>query len=371
MPKVKIILVGGFLGAGKTTLLARAAEALTRRGLKVALITNDQAANLVDTELLRHHGREVKEVAGACFCCAFNKLLYVCDNLIASSHPDVILGEPVGSCTDLAATVIAPLKALCADRFDVAPYSVLVDPEKLMETLAALQTGDLAAAIRYIYDKQIEEADLVVVNKTDSLGAGKFEKIAAALTRQAPHAPVMGMSARTGEGVDAWLDRVLAGGPAGEHIVEVDYDTYAAGEAALGWLNAAADLSSTEYTDWKPFATAFMSAAQSALGALSADIAHLKILLISEGGRLLMNLTTSAGEPSLQGGLLAPTRHATLVVNARVRTSPEQLRSVIESALRQAAGSSITLNLAELTSFRPGRPEPLHRYDSSGQPRAD
>ncbi|MCY2931135.1 MAG: cobalamin biosynthesis protein P47K [Planctomycetota bacterium] len=370
MPNVKLILVGGFLGAGKTTLLSRAAEVLARRGLRVGLITNDQAAHLVDTELLRQSGQAVQEVAGACFCCAFNKLLYVCDNLIASHHPDVILGEPVGSCTDLAATVIAPLKRLCPDRFDVAPYSVLVDPDKLMETLAALQTGDLAAAIRYIYQKQIEEADLVVVNKVDSLGAGKFEKIAGALSRQAPHAPVVGMSARSGEGVEAWLDRVLAGGPAGTHIADVDYDTYAAGEAALGWLNAAADLAAPEPTDWKLFASTFMAAAQTALAGLGADIAHLKILLISEGGRLLMNLTSSAGVPSVQGGLLTPTRRAALVVNARVRTSPEQLQSTVESALRRAAGASITLNLAELTSFRPGRPEPLHRYDPSGQPRA-
>ncbi|MCY2925588.1 MAG: cobalamin biosynthesis protein P47K, partial [Planctomycetota bacterium] len=149
MAKVKMILVGGFLGAGKTTLLARAAEKLAGRGLKVGLITNDQAAHLVDTEQLRQAGREVKEVAGACFCCAFNKLLYVCDNLIAEHNPDVIIGEPVGSCTDLAATVIAPLKKFCADRFDVAPYSVLVDPGKLQETMGELATADVAAAVRY------------------------------------------------------------------------------------------------------------------------------------------------------------------------------------------------------------------------------
>ena len=131
-----MILIGGFLGAGKTTLLARSAEALAARGRRVGLITNDQAANLVDTELLRQTGQTVREVSGACFCCAFNKLLYVCDNLIAQSNPDVILGEPVGSCTDLSATVLQPIKKYCADRFDLAqapalsrgPWSMLVVP---------------------------------------------------------------------------------------------------------------------------------------------------------------------------------------------------------------------------------------------------
>ena len=48
----RLILVGGFLGAGKTTLLWEAAKQLSSRGLKVGLITNDQAPDLVDTSLL-------------------------------------------------------------------------------------------------------------------------------------------------------------------------------------------------------------------------------------------------------------------------------------------------------------------------------
>ncbi|MEI7836095.1 MAG: GTP-binding protein [Planctomycetota bacterium] len=373
MPRVKMILVGGFLGAGKTTLLARAAEYLTDRGLRVALITNDQATHLVDTELLRLAGRHVTEVSGACFCCAFNKLLYVCDELIATHAPDVIVGEPVGSCTDLAATVIAPMKKLCGDRFDVAPYSVLVDPDKLMETMAALATGDLSDAVRYIYEKQIAEADLVVVNKTDCLGPGKAAKIAAAIARVAPHAPVMGMSARTGDGVEAWLDRVLDGeqagepnsGPVGGHIVDVDYDTYAAGEAALGWLNAAVELTAQEPSFWNDFAAAFMQQAQQRLLAAGADIAHVKALLVSDGGRLLMNLTSNTAPLACQGGLVHPSRTTRLIVNARVRTSPETLRGVIEDSLRSAAGDSIASTVTELTSFRPGRPEPVHRFSQS------
>ncbi len=49
MDRPRLLLVGGFLGAGKTTLLAQAAGRLARRGKRVGLITNDQAANLVDT----------------------------------------------------------------------------------------------------------------------------------------------------------------------------------------------------------------------------------------------------------------------------------------------------------------------------------
>ncbi len=71
MKTTHLILVGGFLGAGKTTLLSQAAKRLGQRGLRVGLVTNDQAANLVDTSVLREAAAAVEEVPGGCFCCRF------------------------------------------------------------------------------------------------------------------------------------------------------------------------------------------------------------------------------------------------------------------------------------------------------------
>ena len=121
-------MVGGFLGAGKTTALARLARFYTARGQKVGLVTNDQAADLVDTSSLRSQGFAVGEIAGACFCCRFNDLVSTVTELETSQRPDVILAEPVGSCTDLVATVVQPLKDLYGQRFEVAPYAVLFKP---------------------------------------------------------------------------------------------------------------------------------------------------------------------------------------------------------------------------------------------------
>jgi G3E family GTPase len=45
---MRVIVVGGFLGAGKTTLMAQAAKHFASEGKRVAIITNDQAADLVD-----------------------------------------------------------------------------------------------------------------------------------------------------------------------------------------------------------------------------------------------------------------------------------------------------------------------------------
>ena len=65
---IRYVMVGGFLGAGKTTTLSRLASHYMDKGLRVGIVTNDQAADLVDTNSLRAQGFDVGEVAGACFC---------------------------------------------------------------------------------------------------------------------------------------------------------------------------------------------------------------------------------------------------------------------------------------------------------------
>ena len=75
MKKLRFAMIGGFLGAGKTTTMARLGRFYADRGLRVGLVTNDQAQNLVDTTSLRAQGFNVDEVAGACFCCKFDELV--------------------------------------------------------------------------------------------------------------------------------------------------------------------------------------------------------------------------------------------------------------------------------------------------------
>ena len=107
---MRVIVVGGFLGAGKTTLLAQAARHFAAQGKRVGIITNDQAADLVDTHFLAGLGITVEEVSGGCFCCRFEDLEKTASHLLKDMQPDVLLSEPVGSCMDISATVLQPMK---------------------------------------------------------------------------------------------------------------------------------------------------------------------------------------------------------------------------------------------------------------------
>jgi G3E family GTPase len=367
MQQPKLILVGGFLGAGKTTLLAQAAALLARRGSRVGLLTNDQAPNLVDTALLKHQGFEVGEVAGGCFCCRFDQFVAAADRLVADGWPEVILAEPVGSCTDLTATVIAPLQQMHADRFQVAPFSVLVDPLRWETAREGGASANLEADVRYIFGKQLEESDVIVLNKRDLLGPERLDSLRAELAARHPHAAVMSLSALRGEGVEEWLDAVLRGAAAGRHIADVDYDTYAAGEAALGWLNATVRLRAPGGSDWPEFCRRFTRSLQSELRARKAEVAHVKLFLSAPGLVVSSNLTHTDEEPSFRerGACGKDDAHAWLTVNARVQLTPEALRAAFERGLSSAAGDGLEARVEKLDCFSPARPQPTHRLGSS------
>src|SRR5438876_10684121 len=184
MKRARYIMIGGFLGAGKTTCVARLAQRLAAQGRKVGLITNDQGSDMVDTAMLRSRGFATEEIAGGCFCCRFNSLIEAASKLTQATTPDVFIAEPVGSCTDLVATVTYPLRRIYGSDFTVAPLSVLADPIRALRILGVEAGGGFSEKVRYIYLKQIEEADLIVINKVELLDPNRLEALRGALRRK-------------------------------------------------------------------------------------------------------------------------------------------------------------------------------------------
>ena len=97
------------------------------------------------------------------------------ERLTAATRPDVFIAEPVGSCTDLVATVTYPLRRIYGDDFSIAPVSVLVDPVRARRVLGLEEGGKFSSKVLYIYRKQLEEADIIVINKIDLLDRAPTE----------------------------------------------------------------------------------------------------------------------------------------------------------------------------------------------------
>ncbi len=361
---IKFIMIGGFLGAGKTTLISKLARKFQAEGKHVCIVTNDQAAGLVDTELLRSEGLDVNEVAGSCFCCNFNGLTDAMAEFETRQRPDVVLAEPVGSCTDLVATIALPMMQRLGEQFDHSPYAVVLKPSHALRILSGGQAG-FSPKAEYIFRKQLEESELVLINRIDELSDEQVQLLRNHIDEQYPGRKVICISARTGENLDQLYAALRASAAPRNHLMEVDYDVYAEGEAELGWLNATASFNAQENIVIDDLAMLALQTIRSELAEIGAEPAHLKILCSSASSVSVVNLVSSDTEPMLSVASESSADEVKMVVNARVCLAPESLRPLIESVLTKVAQKlDATIKIEQIEAFRPGRPEPTHRVTS-------
>src|SRR5258708_31713023 len=227
MARARYIMLGGFLGAGKTTAMLRLGEHLAAQGVRVGLVTNDQSSGLADTTLLSTSGFPVEEITGGCFCCRFNSLTEAAERLTSRVTPDVFMAEPVGSCTDLKASVSYPLRRMYGDNFSVSPLSVVVDPIRALRILG-LESGKVfSPKVMYVYEKQLEEAEIIVVNKIDLLTAERQNHLRSGLAARFPKAKILEVSAREGTGLSTWFDMIASNDLGSDPSMQMDYELYA------------------------------------------------------------------------------------------------------------------------------------------------
>jgi hypothetical protein len=218
--------------------------------------------------------------------------------------------------------------------------------------------------VQYIYRKQLEEADIVVLNKCDLVDRARLDSLEAALRECCPAALVLRVSAREGTGLDRWF-AALSADPGAPMPPEVDYDVYAEGEARLGWLNGAVSVSAGEPFDGNRLLVDLARGIRGALAAKSIEIAHLKMTLAPDdiaAHPAALNLVSTALEPELPRALECRLSHGELLLNLRAEAPPETLRAAVETAMAgttQAAGAHALVRHIEC--FSPARPTPTHR----------
>ena len=365
-PLTRYLMIGGFLGAGKTTAIARLARHYLDRGRQVGLVTNDQAEDLVDTHALQAQGFRVGEVPGACFCCSFDQLIDTLADLRRDEVPDIVIAEPVGSCTDLVATVIEPMKRFHADQYQVGPLAVLLKPEHGRKILRREMKAGFSPKAAYIFLKQIEEADIVAVNKIDKLSGAESAELIQLVRDQFPHKQVVAVSARRGDNFETLVSWLESPGPQRRQPMEVDYDTYADGEAELGWLNcrlqAFRDAGGGRFS-LDRLVHHMVAALGQQFTAAHAEAAHVKVFGQFQQVVAIGNLVAGGVEAELSCASGVEVPHAELVLNARVATDPSHLETMVRDTLAGlASAESLQLEVGPLRCFRPGRPVPTYRF---------
>jgi Ni2+-binding GTPase involved in maturation of urease and hydrogenase len=357
-------IVGGFLGSGKTTAIIGAAKQLMAQGQQVGVVTNDQGRYLVDTAFFHAAAVPAVEVTGGCFCCNYADLDQQLAQLQDTAKPDVIFAESVGSCADIVATVVKPLLALRpADAARPTSFSVFADARLLRRRLLDLPMP-FSDDVVYLFDKQIEEAGLLVINKCDLLSDDNARETAKLAEARFGGKPVRLQNSLDENMVTGWLTALASGlAVPPTTTLEIDYDRYGAGEAMLAWLDEQVTFTVEEGTG-KQVVARFLSAVLRRLEQGEHAVGHLKVFISTGAGQ-----STKLSFPTLQVGgwerqipMLQGT-HVEILVNARVEMGAEELNRLIQAALAETAAEGVEgYQAANLAAFHPSYPTPTHRF---------
>lgn len=361
MKRIKILLLSGFLGAGKTTTALKLISHLESQGLSAVYIANDQGSMLIDTGMGEGKGIATRQVGNGCFCCRFDELMAVVQELITDKQPDVIIAEAVGSCTDLVSTVIRPLKKFYGATLEVLPFPVVLDGSRYKDMQRLL-----GSRLNYLFSKQIEDAQIICLSKADTIPENAKEDFTAELRRQYPGRPVISYSSQTGAGIDELAETlILTPAMSAETLtaLEIDYDTYGAAEADMAWVDISLDLTAG---DQRVCTGTWVRTCLEGLRTHSLlsnrVIGHIKLAL--GNGKALTKASLVDVHQDIRFDELSeePIESMVALINARVEGEPEEIYALVEEAVMLTASRTGTqVNIREHNAFSPGMPSPVHR----------
>ncbi len=371
-------IVSGFLGSGKTTAIIGAAKHLMAEGKRVGVVTNDQGKYLVDTAFFELSRVPTVEVTGGCFCCNYDDLGARLDQLKATAQPDVIFAESVGSCADIVATVVKPLLTLKHDTMAPTSFSVFTD-SRLLQRRLQNKPLPFSDNVVYIFDKQIEEAGLLVINKVDLLAEEEVYEIQRLAHARFPDKPLHLQNSLDPASVAGWVDMLTSGEvPLPSAPLDIDYKRYGDGEAQLAWLDEAITFQVSQGQG----RAVILTLIEAILGAIQQQeipVGHLKFYVQSshgtgdrpaQDGKISFPampeaamLTAHLDDVAWQAQVpVLPGTQVTLLVNARVETQATALRELIHQAVEHTVKETdATYQESDVAFFHPKFPNPTHR----------
>ncbi|MBW6471722.1 MAG: hypothetical protein K0B14_01240 [Anaerolineaceae bacterium] len=359
---MKIYLVSGFLGSGKTTAIISASKALMAQGLKVGVITNDQGKYLVDTHFMRLNDIPAVEVNGGCFCCNYGDFNQSLEQITQEIKPDVVFAESVGSCADIVATVVKPLMEFKTSHEEDTTLTTFTDARLLK---IYLEGGDLPFQdhVIYIFEQQIQEAGILVINKVDLLADDVLGDLLDRTAQHFPEKQVLPLVSLTPESVTPWLESLQNTLQYATAPLKISYKIYGSGEQELAWYDAQlrVESGSKPAVEW---VQDFLGLVAQQISEQGIPVGHLKFLLSDGVHHQKFSLVSGDGAPVFvidrpeEWG-----QTVELTVNARLEGSQEEIKQLFQSCLTESTDSMKTkVKVLAEESFHPGFPKPTYRF---------
>lgn len=360
---VKFGIIGGFLGSGKTSAIIEIGKKLVKDyGKRVAIITNDQGEELMDTKIANDCGFDVGEVLGGGFCFEFSDFMASSEKILAKTDPDIILAEPVGSCIDIPVTLHMPIRKFYKNTYKIAPHIVLVDSQRILNMSSEMDLVSPNTLTGYLFSRQIQEAEILAVNKIDIVSPDQIDQIKEILNKLNSRAEIILISVVNGTGMELLSDKILNDEYKNYYYPHVDCKVYSGAEAEIGWLNGVWKVDSKNDFKVKEFIKYILMTAATEIKRNNGDIGHVKIYFTDRKHFAKASLVSFDQDVCFTGSI--PIRAATgeIAINARVAMSAIELKqSILDSLEMVSLMYNTELNALKIESFSPPPLEPYHR----------
>ena len=336
MDKIRFMVVSGFLGAGKTTTMIALAEHMNKTFGETAIIANDLGANLVDTNLTQTSGCTVAEIASGCICYQMDNTIDQIRRLRDKDGAVFVMSDIPGCGVGALDHVYHRLATDNADEFTLSPFTVVVDPERLRMIMPERADINLPEELVYLLKLQLEEADLVVLNKADLLAPEDVERYVDFLHAACPDIPVMVISALERTGIEELAEFIATHETALKNFSVRNNQEFADAEAKLTWYNRRLYLKTNDggKIDCNAVVDDLIESIRMGLIEKKRNVPHLKTFATSGNGDF--NKASLIGvdyDVEYAQQFLRPHKNLRMIVNARAVCESRPLARLMDDAL--------------------------------------
>ena len=330
----KFAVVSGFLGSGKTTSMMALTKYFTEHHGKAAMISNDLGGpGLADNKLAKLKGCEASELTGTCICYQTENLVARLNKLFDEDGCELVLSDIPGFGVGALDHVYHKLSKEYPGQFPLAPFIALCEP-RTVEALKNDEKGDLS----YIFNSQLKEADLIVLNKCDLLKREEKESMLAFLKSRFPQADNVGISARTGEGLEE-LSLKLINNSASMQNPDLGYGgsdfISAMGNFSEFYIQYYAEVC-CETFDGNAYIKEIGQRIQEKIAARGSEIPHLKLLAWEpEGDYAKFDVLGKDREIECTSSFKAPCRSIAVVINTSAMCASDALDKLINDVIEE------------------------------------